>query len=83
MNETARILCAISSTEPSTFNEFLNDLGDKPEDRAEWRALFLTLESLEEQELVTIQRTRGKIDTLILTDLGAERAREAQREANR
>lgn len=79
MNETARILCAIGSTEPSSFNEFLNALnGDKPESRDEWRVLFLTLEALEEQELVTIERFHGRIETLILTDLGAERAREAQ-----
>ena len=79
MNDTTRILCAIGSTEPSTFNEFLEGLnGDKPDNRDEWRVLFLTLEALEAQELVTIERVRGRIDTLILTDLGAERAREAQ-----
>lgn len=82
MNETTRILCAISSTEPCTFGEFLNELGD---DRPEWRQLFSTLESLEAQELVTIERFggNGRIDTMQLTDLGAERAREAQREASR
>jgi hypothetical protein len=82
VNETARILSAIGFTEPSTFNEFLNELGD---DRPEWRQLFLTLDMLEEQELVTIDRFNGngKIDTMQLTSLGAERAREAQQEANR
>ncbi len=84
MNETARILCAISSTEPCTFYEFLRGLrSSKPETGSEYRQLFLTLESLEEQEFVTIERTKGRIDTLMLTDLGAERAREAQQEANR
>lgn len=80
MNETARILCAIGNTRRTpTFDGFLNALnGDKPDSRDEWRVLFLTLESLEAQELVTIERVRGRIDTLILTDLGAERAREAQ-----
>lgn len=80
MNDTARILCAISSTEPCTFREFLDALGD---DRpARWGDLFSTLEK---QELVTIERVdhkHGRINAMQLTELGAERAREAQ-EANR
>lgn len=77
MNETTRILCAISSTEPSTFGEFLDGLkGDLPGSSSDWRQLFQTLEALEEQELVIIERLNGRIDTLMLTELGAERARE-------
>lgn len=85
MNETARILCAISSTEPCTFGEFLDGLGDdKPTERDEWRPLFLTLDSLEEQRLVQVWRANDqRITAMQLTELGAERAREAQREANR
>lgn len=76
MTETARILCAIGYTEPSTFNEFLRELGD---DRPEYRVLFPMLKTLEKQELVIIERFHGgRIETLQLTDLGAERAREAQ-----
>lgn len=82
MNLTTRILTAISSTEPSSFREFLRGLGDEaPEKGAkqDWYILFKTLESLEETGLVEIERTGSAIDTLILTDLGAERAREALR----
>jgi hypothetical protein len=80
MNETTRILCAISATEPCSFGEFLNGLGD---DRPEWRQIFLTLESLEEQELCKVERAGGRIQALQLTPLGAERAREALRGADR
>jgi hypothetical protein len=79
MNLTTRILTAISSTEPTTFGELCRGLGsDKPESRDEWRQFFLTLDSFEESKLVEIERDRNdRIETLILTDVGAERAREA------
>ena len=81
MNDTARILCAISATEPCTFGEFLDGLGD---DRPEWRQLFLTIDALEEQELITVDRQmNNRINALQLTELGAERAREAMKEARR
>ncbi len=77
MNLTAKILTSIGSTEASTFREFCRELGDdKPDDRTDWHILFKTLESLEECGLVEIERSGRDIDTLILTDLGAERARE-------
>lgn len=80
MNLTAKILTAIPSTENASFNEFCQGLGDdKPEDRVDWRILFQTLESLEASGLVEIDRHGDKIDSLILTELGAERAREALR----
>ena len=81
MNLTSKILTAISATEPSTFGELCQGLGsDKPDCKEDWYILFKTLESFEERGLVEIERMGDKIDTLILTSLGAERAREALRE---
>lgn len=81
MNFSARILTAIPSTEGASFGEFCRDLGDdKPDDKVEWHILFQTLESFEASGLIEISRISDRIDSLILTDLGAERAREALRE---
>ena len=83
MNYTGRVLTAISAMEPCSFNEFLRGLdGEKPENRDEWRVLFQTLEMFEASGLVEIERTNDRIDTLILTPLGAERARETLRDKN-
>lgn len=75
------ILTAIPSTEPATFNEFLRSYDDRPErgDTSAWRDLFNDLETLESQGLVEIERVKGRIDTLILTDSGADLVREFQR----
>lgn len=83
MNLTGRILTAISATEPCSFNEVLRGLGDDaPEKGAkqDWYILFKTLESFEESGLVEIERSGDRIDSLQLTSLGAERAREALQE---
>jgi len=71
------ILAAIGSTEPSTFNEFCRSLKDCPAkgDTAAWRELFATLEWLEHQQLVRIERSGRSIESLILTDAGADRIR--------
>lgn len=75
MNEEI-ILQAIPSTEPADFREFCQALGsERPENSAEWSVLFRQLEKLEVDELVEVERTRGKIDTLILTEAGAARVR--------
>ena len=76
MNETARILCAIGSTDRVYADQFLDNLGDLPRD------LFALIGTLEAQRLLTTVRTgHGGIISLNLTELGAERAREAQQEA--
>jgi hypothetical protein len=83
MNETTRILINISSQEPSTLNEVLRGLGDDAPERGqrhEWHIFFRQLESLEELGLVEITRLNGRVDTLQLTEIGAERAREALQE---
>jgi len=83
MNQTTRLLTTISSTEPISFRDLCFDLGDdRPEkgDNAGWRELFESIEALEQCALVEVSRLNGRIDSLQLTDLGAERAREALRE---
>jgi hypothetical protein len=76
MNEDD-VLAAIGSTEPSTFNEFCRALKDCPVkgDTAGWREVFATLEWLEHQKLVVIERNGRSIESLILTDAGADRIR--------
>lgn len=81
MNLTAKILTSIGATECSTFREFCRELGsEKPDNKTDWHILFKTLEALEASGLVEVERTGNAIDTLILTDLGSERAREALQE---
>jgi hypothetical protein len=76
MEENA-IMAAIGLTEPSTFNEFCRALRDCPRkgDKDAWRELFATLEWLEHQGLVEIERNGRSIESLILTDSGASRIR--------
>lgn len=75
--EENAVLAAIGSTEPSTFNEFCRALKDCPSkgDREGWRELFATLEWLEHQGFVQIERGGRGIESLILTDKGAARVR--------
>ena len=81
MNETTLILTAIkTSTEYTTLKQFSTNLG---EDRPTWDTAHSILFALEFQELITIRRQNHVITGLKLTELGAERAREAQQEANR
>jgi hypothetical protein len=71
------VLAAIGSTEPSSFNEFCRALKDCPRkgDTAGWREVFATLEWLEHQKLIVIDRKGRSIESLILTDAGADRIR--------
>lgn len=76
------VLRAISSTEPSTFSEFCRGLHNCPErgDREAWAEVFDTLEAVETLGLVEIERDKHyKIETLILTEGGVARVKEAQR----
>lgn len=77
MNETARILCAITADRPMDFGDFLKAI-DQPGDAN----LYALLRTLEEQQLIKTEGTCSPITFLQLTPLGAERAREAQ-EASR
>ena len=71
------ILSAIGSQEPSTFSEFCSALDDNcPEEKSEWAKLFRALEELQRHGFVEIEKTGGKVDTLILTEAGANRIRE-------
>jgi hypothetical protein len=71
--EVDRILAAISSTRPSTFNEFCAALKrDCPakEDKSGWRDLFEKLKQAEADGLVYLTRDEGRIETLILSEWG-------------
>jgi DNA-binding PadR family transcriptional regulator len=74
MNETARILCAISADKPMYLGEFFERLGTE---RPGWHVIHTALVDLEAQELVKIHRRARTISAVQLTSLGAERAREA------
>lgn len=72
-----KVLAAIGSTESSTFNEMCSALeGDCPEDKDGWRELFKTLRTLENGGFIDVTRVKGNIDSLILTESGANRIRE-------
>lgn len=73
------VLQAIPVTEPADFREFLRGLPDIPSkgDRDAWRDLFETLEGLEADGLVEVERANagGAIESLILTEEGKEMVR--------
>jgi hypothetical protein len=77
IEEENRALAAIGSTEPSTFNEFLRAYPDCPErgDTGARSELFGLLEWLEHQKLIVIERANRRIESLQLTDAGADRVR--------
>lgn len=71
---TDTILGAIGFTEPSSFGEFCGALGaDCPEkgDRDAWRELFSTLNGLAAEGLVEIERDGRNIESIVLTEAGA------------
>jgi len=72
LNETARILCAISADRPMDFGDFLKAIDQQVDGK-----LLAMLRTLEEQELITTEGTCSPITFIQLTPLGAERAREA------
>ena len=62
----------IPCTEPFTFNELCQALGDDcPHDKGAWRALFVRLEGFETEGYVEVSRVAGKIDGVQLTESGA------------
>lgn len=71
MNETARILCAISADKPMDFGDFLKVIDQQPDGK-----LFAALRTLEDQGLITIEGTCSPITFLQRTELGSERAGE-------
>ncbi len=82
MNETIAILCALSETEPTNTADLLNRLGLKALDEGALR-LYATLQSFEELQMIVVTRQRGTPASMLLTPLGAERAREATEGAQR
>ena len=82
MNETARILCAIPEKASISITALLARLGIDTLDLAS--PIFTTLNTLEETELITVTRPgNGRVASVQLTALGAERADEAELEAMR
>jgi hypothetical protein len=73
MNETTRILCAITPDRPMDYGDFLKAIDQQPDAK-----LLALLRSLEEQGLIATEGTCSPITFIELTELGAERAREAQ-----
>jgi hypothetical protein len=79
------LMKCIGSTEPSTFNEFCRALQERDllppkSDQEEWKTVWARihskLEHLERQGLIDVDRVGGKIDSLQLTEAGADMIRE-------
>lgn len=77
MPDTDKILAAIGSTEATTFSEFCHAYADCPEkgEREAWRELFDALRELERDGLAEVERAGRNIQSLMLTDAGADRVR--------
>jgi DNA-binding transcriptional ArsR family regulator len=76
MNETARILCAIPEKASISITALLSRLGVDPNELDSH--IFTTLNTLEETGLITVIRPgNGRVASVQLTCLGAERAQEA------
>ena len=73
MNEDdLKFLELIGSTEETSFNELISMLGDdKPQERSEWRTLFLRIERYEADGYLEVSRAQGRIDGMQLTESGA------------
>lgn len=78
--DIADVLLAISSTEESTFNEFVSGLPEVPSDSTEWSELFQQLDHLESAGLVEIDRGyNNRINSLQLTADGVQQVKETLR----
>lgn len=76
-----KLLSLIWSTESMTFFDLCNalrpyDMCPIKGDKAGWANLFRSLGELESRDLVECSKKNGKIDTLILTEYGANTVRE-------
>ena len=72
------ILSAIGSTEPSTFSEFCQALGDDcpaSGDKDNWRRVLNLISTCAQLGFITVDRVGGKIGSLMLTKQGADRVR--------
>lgn len=71
------LLSSIGSTEPSTFGEICQALGDdKPSDRGEWREFFGLVDAAEKEGLIEVDKSDGKIESIILTEAGVAKLKE-------
>lgn len=79
--EELKLLSIVGSTEPSTFFEFCNglrniDLIPEKGDKVGWSQLFRCVNDLERREYVTVKRLKGRIESIQLTQKGADSVRE-------
>lgn len=83
MNLSAKILTSVGSQESTSFNELLRAMGDDAPERGDkpaWGEFFRTIDALEQCGLMEVERRDGRFEFAILTEIGAERAREALQE---
>ena len=72
------ILAAIGSTEPRPFSGFCRALGDHCPDQGDtagWRGVFQALRNAESLGLIIVRRDGKDIESLRLTEAGADRIR--------
>lgn len=72
------LLKAIGSTEESSFSEICRSLGDDcPErgDKEEWSEFFQLIDQAENNKLIDVSWTEGRLDGAILTEAGVTRVR--------
>lgn len=76
-DDDLNFLSIIGSTEETTFNELCAGLGDdRPQERSEWRLLFLRIERYEADGYLEVSRLNGRIEGMMLTEQGAALIRE-------
>jgi hypothetical protein len=75
-----KILCAIGTTKEASFNDFCVGLGDdlpKKGDKDAWRQVLTLIEDAEKAGLAVVSRVKNRINTLSLTQSGADSVRDA------
>lgn len=72
-----KLLSVIGFTEPSTFKELCSALEDDcPQERGEWAQLFERIRVLERRGDLLVDRAKGRVEALQLTEQGASRIRD-------
>lgn len=79
------LLGAIGSTEPSTFEEVLQALGDEAPARGEkkeWFDFFTSVNAAEKKGLIEVEKQPDgkKVESMILTEAGVARLKEIRKD---
>lgn len=77
-HDEKKILETIPSTEPADFREFCQGLEDlRPEkgDSRGWATLFRFLDRLEQEGLIEQEKTKGRMESIVLTAEGKDLVR--------